>query len=137
MIDYPVSIRPLTDAEGGGFLAEIPDLRGCIADGDTASEALGNIEFALTDWMETAREQGRAIPAPTVGDDFSGKWLQRVPKQLHRELAQLARDENISMNSLVTVILTAAAANRFQWLDTFRQRLESERAEQPGFLYRS
>jgi len=87
--------------------------------------------------MEVAREQNRVIPAPTVGDDFSGKWLQRVPKQLHRELVQLARDENISMNALVTVILTAAAANRFHWLETFRQRLDHERVEQPGLLYRS
>jgi len=36
-MDYPVSIRRLTEEEGSGFLAEIPDLRGCIADGNTAS----------------------------------------------------------------------------------------------------
>jgi len=46
------------------FVAEVPELAGCMADGATYQEALANAEVIIQEWLETARELGRAIPEP-------------------------------------------------------------------------
>lgn len=46
------------------FIAEVPELAGCAADGKTRAEALANAEIVIKAWIETAKELGRAIPAP-------------------------------------------------------------------------
>jgi predicted RNase H-like HicB family nuclease len=46
------------------FIAEVPELRGCAADGKTRKEALANAEIVIGEWIETAREMGRQIPIP-------------------------------------------------------------------------
>ena len=50
--------------EDQAFIAEVPELAGCAADGATRQEALGNVEIIITEWLETARELGRSIPEP-------------------------------------------------------------------------
>ena len=46
------------------FLAEVPELAGCAADGQTYQEALAAVEVVITEWIETARELGRPVPTP-------------------------------------------------------------------------
>jgi predicted RNase H-like HicB family nuclease len=46
------------------FIAEVPELAGCAADGITRQEALANAEIVIAEWLETARELGRPIPEP-------------------------------------------------------------------------
>jgi predicted RNase H-like HicB family nuclease len=46
------------------FVAEVPELAGCMADGETYQEALANAEVIIGEWLETARELGRAVPEP-------------------------------------------------------------------------
>ncbi len=46
------------------FIAEVPELPGCMADGITTAEALKNVEFVISEWIETAKELGRSIPVP-------------------------------------------------------------------------
>ena len=50
--------------EDQAYLVEVPDLPGCMADGKTRQEALGNAEIIIQEWLEIARELGRAIPPP-------------------------------------------------------------------------
>jgi predicted RNase H-like HicB family nuclease len=50
--------------EDQAYIAEVPELAGCAADGATYREALANAEVAVREWIETARELGRSIPAP-------------------------------------------------------------------------
>jgi len=50
--------------EDKAFIAEVPELPGCAADGETYKEALANVEVVIQEWIETARELGRAIPMP-------------------------------------------------------------------------
>jgi predicted RNase H-like HicB family nuclease len=49
-------------ARDEAFLAEVPELRGCVADGATYQEALANAEVVIREWIETAKELGRSIP---------------------------------------------------------------------------
>ena len=50
--------------EDAAFIAEVPELPGCAADGSTYKEALANVEQIIKEWIETAKEMGRPIPAP-------------------------------------------------------------------------
>ncbi len=50
--------------EDGVFIAEVPELAGCLADGATYQEALANAEIIIGEWLETARDLGRQIPEP-------------------------------------------------------------------------
>jgi len=51
-------------ADDGAFIAEVPGLRGCVADGPSKQEALANAEIVISEWLETARELGRPVPEP-------------------------------------------------------------------------
>jgi predicted RNase H-like HicB family nuclease len=62
MIKYEVVI--FWSDEDDAFLAEVPELPGCMADGKTYQEALNNLERIIQEWLETAKELGRAIPEP-------------------------------------------------------------------------
>ncbi|WP_453953695.1 type II toxin-antitoxin system HicB family antitoxin [Bradyrhizobium sp. USDA 377] len=66
--DYAVTIRPLSAADGGGFVALVPDLPGCMSDGETPQEALANAQDAIACWIEAAHEMGRPVPEPTRED---------------------------------------------------------------------
>ncbi len=50
--------------EDNAFIAEVPELAGCMADGETYQEALANAEVIIGEWLETAKELGRKIPEP-------------------------------------------------------------------------
>ena len=63
-LDYAVVIEPLSDEDGGGFLATVPDLPGCMPGGDTREAAARNIEDAIVCWLEEAKAIGRNIPEP-------------------------------------------------------------------------
>lgn len=62
--DYEVRIRPLSEEDGGGFLAQVPELPGYMSDGETPQEALENVYDAILCWMEAAKEMGRQVPEP-------------------------------------------------------------------------
>jgi antitoxin HicB len=64
-LTYPVLIEPLGTEDSGGFLATVPDLPGCMSDGDTPEQALANVQDAIAAWIESAVELGRSVPAPS------------------------------------------------------------------------
>ena len=53
-------------AEDKAYIAEVPELAGCAADGATYKQALANVDVSIEEWTETARQLGRAIPEPKV-----------------------------------------------------------------------
>ena len=62
MLKYEIIIY--WSIEDHAFLAEVPELPGCMADGVTYQEALANAETVMQEWIETAKEMGRPIPEP-------------------------------------------------------------------------
>jgi predicted RNase H-like HicB family nuclease len=63
---YKVVIEPLSTEDGGGFLATVPELPGCMSDGETRAEALTNVEDAIATWIYCARKAGEQIPEPRL-----------------------------------------------------------------------
>jgi len=62
---YEVTVRPLDDGEGGGWLATIPALPGCTGDGETEMAAIEDVRLAAFEWAEAAMKDGDPIPAPS------------------------------------------------------------------------
>jgi antitoxin HicB len=106
---YPFTIRPLPEEDGGGFAIEYPDLPGCISDGETPEEALENGADAVKAYLLNCLQHGDPIPQPTSA---SGQWRQRVPKSLHARLVARAREEGVSLNTLVTAMIAEGLGER-------------------------
>ena len=64
-LEYPVVVEPLPTDEGGGFVAIVPDLPGCMSDGATPEEALTNVQDAIATWIEAAHDLGYTVPKPS------------------------------------------------------------------------
>jgi antitoxin HicB len=64
-LEYPIVVEPLPNEEGGGFLATVPDLPGCMSDGDTPEQAVSNVQDAIASWIEAAHDLGHAVPKPS------------------------------------------------------------------------
>lgn len=62
--DYQIVIDHLSGEDGGGYLATVTELPGCMADGETREEALHRVEDAMLSWACVAAEMGREVPAP-------------------------------------------------------------------------
>jgi antitoxin HicB len=112
MIDYPFTVRRLSAEEGGGYLVEAIDLNGCIADGETVEEAIQHLEDAIRSWIKTAEELDRPIPLPSNEASYSGKWVVRTPKSLHRKLTELSKKEGVSLNTLTVSLLAEGISHR-------------------------
>lgn len=70
-MDYAVVIVKLSEEDGGGYLARVPDLYGCMSDGETPEEAARNIQAAIADWIEVSKSLGRKIPEPGVSLNYA------------------------------------------------------------------
>ena len=92
----------------GSYFTEIEELPGCMTEADTKEDVLEMLEDAKEAWLATALERGIDIPEPS-GDEFSGKFNVRVPKFLHRRLAYRAKNEGVSLNTLITTTLAGSA----------------------------
>jgi antitoxin HicB len=64
-LEYPVLVEPLPPEDGGGFLATVPDLPGCMSDGESPEEAITRVQDAIVAWLEAARDLGHEIPKPS------------------------------------------------------------------------
>jgi antitoxin HicB len=107
-LKYSVKITPISEEDGGGWLAEIPELKGCMTDGESPEEAIKNIEDAKCAWITTALKRGQTIPLPISDDnnEYSGKFTLRLPKFLHKELTIAAQQDDISLNQYILSLLS-------------------------------
>lgn len=105
-MDYPFFVIPLSDEDGGGYLAEAYDLKGCMADGETIEEACLNLQDAIQSWIKTAKEHNLSIPSPTHYTSLSDKLIIDTPKILRQHLTELADREGISLDVLTVGLLS-------------------------------
>lgn len=112
LTDYPFEIRPLSAAEGGGFLIAYPDFSECIADGETVEEAIANGDDALRATIAALESKGLPVPSANSGGVASGKFVARVPKTIHAQLATRAKSEGVSLNSLVLAFIAEGLGRR-------------------------
>ncbi|MBA2276573.1 MAG: toxin-antitoxin system HicB family antitoxin [Chloroflexia bacterium] len=97
----------ITPSEHGGFVVRYPELLGCVTQVERMEDAIPMAREILTGWLEIALEDGMDIPVPRSIDSYSGKFIIRMPKSLHRDLAERAEVEGMSLNHYAVSVLAA------------------------------
>ena len=118
--EYPVVLRPLNADDGGGWVALVPDLPGCMSDGPSAYEALESVLGAIEEWKEAALALGRPIPPPDASLESS--FEQEIPDHIRKQAEVYARQMlgarpgDINQNAVHAIIAewARAAAHRIR-----------------------
>ena len=84
-LQYPFQV--IADPDGG-YVVVFPDLPGCMTQAETMEEIPVMAEDARRAWISVAYEDGDDIPRPSYPEEYSGKFNVRLPKSLHRRLAE-------------------------------------------------
>lgn len=127
--NYPVEIREIPEELGGGYSASIPHLGrwAFFAVGDAIQEALEELEEVKQSLFEDMLERGKSIPpAPAYteeAEEYSGRLLLRIPRDLHRDLAELAEKNGTSINQYVATILAQYTGGE-KWVDVAARSLQ-------------
>ncbi len=141
---YRMRVYPIDEEFGEPeWVAEFPDLPGCVGGGDTAREAVSKAMEAKEAWIEAAIEDGQEIPLPNdlYEIDFSGKFTLRLPKSLHRDLALRAEDEGVSLNQLILYLISKGMQvektilNRYDDLNIVRANIMKQIKDIPSILW--
>lgn len=112
-MSMPYRMELVEDPEEGGWVVSYPDLPGCLTSGATVEAAIGNARDAKRAWLEAAMECGVAIAEPRDTNSYSGQFKLRMPRSLHRSLAEHAQQEGISMNQYCLYLLTKNDATAY------------------------
>ncbi len=123
---YPFQV--VADPENG-FLVRFPDLPGCFTQVDTVDDIGSMAEEIRTLWIETEYERGADIPKPTYPEEYSGKFNLRLPRSLHRRLAEAADREGVSLNQYAVALLSAGTASERAMSSMEQFELQQSRLE--------
>ena len=94
-----IELRPLTEEEGGGWLASFPDLPGCVSDGETPEEALHNAMEAESAWLDAKKQWGK------TNMEKPARLVARLPRSIHRHLQERAGIEGVSVNTMMVSLI--------------------------------
>ena len=106
LMKLPYRMELVPDLDEGGYATCYPELPGCLSVGDSIEEACTNALDAKRAWLEEALETGRDIPSPGDTEKYSGQFKLRIPKSLHRSLAEHSKREGVSMNQYCVYLLS-------------------------------
>lgn len=108
MLPYTIEVIREDTIGESGYVARILELPGCVTQADTFVELASMLEDAMRAWIETAIEDDYPIPEPRAAENYSGKFVVRVPRSLHRQLSVAAERDGVSLNAFVNVALAQA-----------------------------
>ncbi len=123
-LKLPYTHTIVRDEDTGTFTAQIMELPGCIAQGDSPEGAYARLEDVAKEWISIALEQGESIPKPFQTHGFSGRFALRLPRTLHQQAALLADVEGTSLNKLIVSALSERVG-----VATFSDKLARRLAE--------
>lgn len=97
-LPYTKNIQELNDESGHYFYGTILELDGCQSTGDTLEELYESLNDAMLGYIEVKLENNLPIPIPENTKEFSGNFVVRIPKSLHKRLTVEAKMEGVSLN---------------------------------------
>jgi predicted RNase H-like HicB family nuclease len=106
-LPYHIVIQHLNDESGSYYFATVKEFDGCMSHGKNYDEAFRNVQEAMEGWIETKLENGFPVPLPMEDNQYSGKFVLRIPKSLHSRLAMEAEQEGVSLNQYALYRLSA------------------------------
>lgn len=114
MDDYVIVILPLSDEDGGGFVGYVPDLQGCMSDGETREEALFNTQEAMSEWIAMKAEQGLDLPRPGVSVERASQERKSMMNALKVLMEVLDKADN-RIDALERALEDAVAGVSTSW----------------------
>lgn len=152
-LNYAVEVRKIAQEDGGGYLASIPELGrwAFCGSGESIDEAMKTLDIVKKNLFEEYLEEGKEIPEPETESEsvFSGKFVIRIPPDLHRLLVEKARGQKASLNQYVTYLLAFntpldVLEKCLRKLETAMSKIKikpvyivSHQATKEGYLYRT
>ena len=108
-LPYEIVITPSPE---GGYAAKIPDLPGCITQGETRLEVLEMIEDAKRCWLTAELEDEEDIPEPPDPCKFDGQLRLRIPRSLHKKLSKCAALDGVNINQMAIYLMANGIGER-------------------------
>lgn len=100
--NYEICIVPKKDCDGKTYWsATFPAIKECVGGGDTPEEAVRDAMENLNFVVEYLKDEGKALPNGYEEPTYSGKIALRISRSTHKKIAQIAKDEGVSINSLL------------------------------------
>ena len=107
-LPYTIEVIRDTNEDDPGWVARVVELPGCLTQADSFDELGEMIEDAMRAWLTVALAEGLEIAKPRPIETYSGKFVARVPRSLHRQLAEAAERDHVSLNAYVSTALAKA-----------------------------
>ncbi len=100
---YPYNVFQTKVEEHVFWVAECPTLKGCVGQGETPNDAVAELESNVNEWIAIATESGIDIPEVPIASmsDYSGKFTVRVAPYVHKQAAEIAKKQGVSLNQYV------------------------------------
>ncbi len=133
MNDYRIIISRVE--EKNVYVAKVPELVNCIAEGETRQEAIEKLEGEMTAQLENMKEQGIEPPEPLESQEFDGNLAVKVTPVLHKELAFMALASEVKMEVYLTELLTRGVSGRRAYQSKPRTASRGRRQEGQGKRY--
>ena len=103
-LNYKVEI--IEDKDEGGYLVSCPELPGCMSQGENVNDAMKNLKEAKKLWFESMIDNKKEIFEPKYEEEYSGQFKLRLPKSLHKKLAEKSINEGVSMNQYCLYLIS-------------------------------
>lgn len=101
-LEYPVTLTPVPEEDGGGFYASSEQFPGILGDGASADDAIKDFREILADVIQERLDEGRALPpVKSVAYEYSGKLSLRIARSIHAKAAECAKHDGISINQWI------------------------------------
>ncbi len=111
-MSLPYKMEIIPDTEENGFVVRFPELPGCMTCVEKSEDIIGIAEDCKRAWLMASLEDGIEIPEPSGAEEYSGQFKLRLPKSLHKSLAEHSKEEGISMNQYCLYLLSKNDAAR-------------------------
>jgi len=126
---YKYSFRVLWSEADNAYVATCPELPGVSALGESEGEALREAKVAMELYIEDMLESGESLPEPQIAHEYSGQTRVRFSKDMHRQAAQRAEREGVSLNRLIENAV-AALLGSYDAYEYMRREMKQIFAEQ-------
>ncbi len=123
-LPYSILLHQVEEDGKNYWMAEVPQLPGCRSHGSSVEEAVRSVEEAKKDWILDSLEEGDEIPLPVDEESYSGRFVLRISRSLHRALSLMAESEKLSLNQLIVTIL-AKEVGKFNVLNRVEQKIDN------------
>ena len=118
--EYAIVVLPLSEEDGGGFVAKIPDLDGCMGDGETPEEAIIDVQNAAIEWLHTAEKRGMDVPQPGASAENFSNYVHSLESKLTTAMniveSYQGMDVEIDQLKAAIRLVADAVTERDAWL---------------------